>query len=182
MTDIRCYICNEPWDSYGLMNCDVKAWEADAIKSGDGCPCCKSNGFENLELYIKPEPELIGHCYICMVGIEIDQDEYIYCKNIKTFNDPDADFGFVHLNDNLCCTECAKEMTRCYECGKWVHEDSSYYIQDMNVVRCEDCMDDITVCTNCSVTDSSSEMRFVDSKPYCSCCYGPDLEIQNESD
>jgi hypothetical protein len=62
------------------------------------------------------------------------------------------------------------------------NEDNSYYLQDINEVRCEDCMDDITCCYACGQADKSSEMRFVDSNPYCSYCYGPDLEIQNESD
>jgi hypothetical protein len=182
MTDIHCAICNEPWDSYGLINGDVKAWEADNIKNGYGCPCCKTKGFEPAELYGITSPELIGHCHICLVGLEIDKNRYEYRKGIKTLIDPDTSDLYALVDDKFCCLACYAELTTCDICGKWVNKENTFYDQNKNEERCEDCMDDVTTCTNCQESDESSKMRFVDSKPYCSSCYGPDMEIQNESD
>jgi len=39
--DIRCVVCGEPWDSYGIRNGDMEKWEADLFNVGSGCPCCK---------------------------------------------------------------------------------------------------------------------------------------------
>lgn len=182
MSDIHCDCCGEPWDSFGLMNGDVKAWEADYIREGYGCPCCLTKGFSRSELYLKPTPELIGHCHLCLLGLEIDQDRYEYRKGIKTLIDPDVSDLYEFVDDQLCCLACKAELTTCDICKKWVNKENTIYNQNMNQEICEDCMDEVTTCESCFESDLSSTMRFVDSKPYCSSCYGPDLEIQNESD
>lgn len=41
MSDIRCVVCGEPWDAYGVSHGDMYAWEADLFRKGAGCPCCK---------------------------------------------------------------------------------------------------------------------------------------------
>lgn len=41
MSDIRCVVCGEPWDAYGISHGDMLAWEADLFRKGAGCPCCK---------------------------------------------------------------------------------------------------------------------------------------------
>jgi hypothetical protein len=45
--DIKCVVCGEPWDSYGVNHGDMLSWEAKLFKSGAGCPSCEgeSNGF-----------------------------------------------------------------------------------------------------------------------------------------
>lgn len=45
--DIKCVVCGEPWDSYGVTHGDMLAWEAKLFKAGAGCPCCEgeSNGW-----------------------------------------------------------------------------------------------------------------------------------------
>lgn len=45
--DIKCVVCGEPWDSYGIRHGDMLPWEADLFRKGAGCPCCKGepNGF-----------------------------------------------------------------------------------------------------------------------------------------
>jgi hypothetical protein len=178
MPDIHCKICNEPWDSYGLSHGDVKAWEADLIRKGFGCPCC----LEKKEQYIKPPSLLIGYCYSCSKEITIDQDEFIYNGDKKELINNDILEYLKYIDNNLYCLNCAADMTTCDICGKWVNKENTFYNQDRNEERCEDCMDDITSCSSCGETDISSNMRFVDFKPYCSSCYGPDMEIQNESD
>lgn len=40
MGDIRCAVCNEPWDSYGVRNGDMEPEDADKFLRGKGCPSC----------------------------------------------------------------------------------------------------------------------------------------------
>lgn len=39
--DIKCIVCGEPWDAYGVSNGDMAKWEAELFRKGAGCPCCK---------------------------------------------------------------------------------------------------------------------------------------------
>lgn len=54
MSDIRCVVCGEPWDSYGVTHGDMLQWEAKLFRAGAGCPACKGepNGWI---------PETISH-------------------------------------------------------------------------------------------------------------------------
>lgn len=53
--DIRCVVCGEPWDAYGVRHGDMEKWEAELFRAGAGCPCCEG---------VKPEggwsPETIS--------------------------------------------------------------------------------------------------------------------------
>lgn len=40
MGDIRCRMCGEPWDSYGVRNGDMTEAEAEKFLAGEGCPSC----------------------------------------------------------------------------------------------------------------------------------------------
>ena len=40
MGDIRCAICGEPWDAYGVFHGDMTAEESKRFLKGLGCPCC----------------------------------------------------------------------------------------------------------------------------------------------
>jgi hypothetical protein len=48
MSDTRCVVCGEPWDSYGITHGDMFPWEAKLFKAGAGCPSCQGipNGWE----------------------------------------------------------------------------------------------------------------------------------------
>jgi hypothetical protein len=177
MADIHCAICSEPWDNFGLDNGDVKAWEADMIRKGYGCPCC--SGEDGKENYVKPPSLLHGNCKCCGKNCEIDQNNITLKKKIPIY---DLDENWIYLFDDLYCFACYDRLVNCKECGKLIHEENSYFIQSLFLTLCEDCMDKVDTCTYCQETDLSRNMRYVDSKPYCSGCYGPDMEIQNESD
>lgn len=41
--DIKCVVCGEPWDAWGVRHGDMRAWEADLFDKGAGCPCCKGD-------------------------------------------------------------------------------------------------------------------------------------------
>ena len=47
MSDIRCVVCGEPWDSYGVNHGDMLAWEARLFRAGQGCPCCEGQAPEH---------------------------------------------------------------------------------------------------------------------------------------
>jgi len=40
MSDVRCAICSEPWDLYGVLHGDMEPWERDRFLAGEGCPSC----------------------------------------------------------------------------------------------------------------------------------------------
>jgi hypothetical protein len=47
MSDIRCIVCGEPWDAYGVSHGDMLPWETRLFRAGAGCPACKGtpNGY-----------------------------------------------------------------------------------------------------------------------------------------
>lgn len=48
MSDIKCVVCGEPWDAYGVNHStDMMPWETTLFKAGAGCPACEGvgNGF-----------------------------------------------------------------------------------------------------------------------------------------
>ena len=38
--DIRCVVCGEPYEAWGINHGDMMAWETDLFRAGAGCPCC----------------------------------------------------------------------------------------------------------------------------------------------
>lgn len=106
--DVKCVKCGEPWDVYGLKHGDVKAWEADMILKGVGCPCCQ--GIKSKELtilervdnesalegdsieesnscYNVPEHILIHDCENCQSKAFLDQEEIFYDGRDKVIYD-----------------------------------------------------------------------------------------------
>ena len=93
--DIKCVVCKEPWDSYGVDNGDMLPWEAKLFRQGAGCPCCEGIGtytppqtfadiengdgdpMERLSLYEqktrpvweRPNPTILWTCEGC--GVEV---------------------------------------------------------------------------------------------------------------
>lgn len=49
MSDVRCIICGEPWDHYGVKHGDMLEWESKLFLAGAGCPCCKGNPDKKFE-------------------------------------------------------------------------------------------------------------------------------------
>jgi len=39
--DIKCVVCGEPWDAWGVNHGDMSFWEANLFRAGAGCPGCK---------------------------------------------------------------------------------------------------------------------------------------------
>lgn len=75
--DVRCVVCGEPWDSYGVRNGDMLRWEADLFKKGAGCPCCEG---------VKPEGMT-----------ENDEDDLLFDRMVMN---PDED-GDLDLIDTV---------------------------------------------------------------------------------
>jgi hypothetical protein len=46
--DIKCVVCGEPFDAFGVDHGDFLPWEAKLFRAGAGCPCCEGenpNGY-----------------------------------------------------------------------------------------------------------------------------------------
>jgi hypothetical protein len=39
--DIKCVVCGEPWDAYGVTHGDMEPWQAALFRVGAGCPSCE---------------------------------------------------------------------------------------------------------------------------------------------
>lgn len=39
--DVKCVVCGEPWDFYGVNHGDMEKWERELFKKGAGCPYCE---------------------------------------------------------------------------------------------------------------------------------------------
>lgn len=173
MSDIYCKICNEPWDVWGLAHGDVKAWEADMIRKGIGCPCCLQNEKERSPDYIKPNPLILSVCCECGFQFTIDQDEIEYDGTELYYKDKDTIMDHWSILDGrIYCDSCASEFQYCDECNGLVHTDSLYYFQDVNKSFCEDCLDKISSCTNCGTTllDLDDNTVVIDHEVYCVSC------------
>lgn len=48
MSDIKCVVCGEEWEAYGIDHGDLLPWEAKLFKQGAGCPECEGepNGWK----------------------------------------------------------------------------------------------------------------------------------------
>ena len=49
MSDIKCAVCGEPWNAYGVADGDMLRWEADLFRAGAGCPACEGVAPEGVE-------------------------------------------------------------------------------------------------------------------------------------
>lgn len=141
--DTHCAICGEPWDIYGLSHGDVKAWEADAIRAGYGCPCCRQNGKEPTDKYVMPEPRVIAKCSHCETEVKIAQYDIWY--NGKEI---EYDESLVSRlpNNKIVCNDCKESLTQCDECGAFVDEENSVYIQELSACLCDSCHEQLISC------------------------------------
>lgn len=75
MSDIRCAICGEPWDAYGVRHGDMTPPEADLFLQGRGCPDC-SFGRVNVLEEDGVDPVLAGaQRYVDFLGDALDADD-----------------------------------------------------------------------------------------------------------
>ncbi len=102
MSDIRCAICAEPWDSYGVSHGDMLPWETKLFQAGAGCPCCEGE-----------QP----------AGVDSEAGELAHVKDALEHDDPHA---FDRLNAILAASHPATPVwerpadpiVRACPCGK----------------------------------------------------------------
>jgi hypothetical protein len=100
--DVKCVVCGEPWDYYGINHGDMEKWEAELFKKGSGCPCCEGEtehpfepqtifdiGYGDKDPILRlqtwednqegrtpkweePKPELLWECSGC--GVQVERD------------------------------------------------------------------------------------------------------------
>ena len=68
--DILCTRCGEPWDVFSLVD-DMSPEEAEELKAGRCCPCCKHTPDENLH-NINPDGSHIQQALAGILGDDID--------------------------------------------------------------------------------------------------------------
>lgn len=158
----HCLICNEPWDVYGIKHGDMKAWQADLFQLGHGCPCCKGKGNDK---WIKPDPVVAFTCACCEKDITIDPDTVIYNGDQVTFEKPES----FETHDGTICIDCKPQYTKC-ECGKLIHQDETFFFQDLNKAVCEDCAQFYQSCEKCGCTTGPGEVNHYNGKYYCDPC------------
>lgn len=49
MSDVRCLVCGEFWNYWGLYHGELMAWETDALREGRGCPACHGHSDESYQ-------------------------------------------------------------------------------------------------------------------------------------
>lgn len=75
MADIKCAVCGEPWDAYGVRYGDMAPWEAKLFRAGAGCPCCKGvvpPGGDHVEDHMKS---------LILDGAADDPDSFVLTTN-----------------------------------------------------------------------------------------------------
>ena len=205
--DVLCSKCGEPWNSYGLLHGDVRAWESALIRAGAGCPSCLGQKSRSLKLsellsnddalegnyapkevepeYKKPEPHKAFECEDCgKLGL-IDQDE-IWLDGLRLYtwtNDSEKVFldeikkhkqhyGFKKINGKTLCNECARDYSKCNECGKFVGSKDSV-CHEMRTI-CMDCYEtEFSSCNQCGQVYNIDETTFasVNGQSYCEHCF-----------
>jgi hypothetical protein len=103
--DIKCTVCGEPWEAYGIGHGDMLPWQATLFRAGAGCPSCEGvlpdrpfepetisdvengdgdpmeriNAYENRDnrpAWKAPDPVLLYKCDACGVEVCEDPSEY----------------------------------------------------------------------------------------------------------
>lgn len=76
MSDIRCGVCGEPYDAWGVRNGDMARWEAELFRKGAGCPCCEGEGPEGAST---EEQEEIAVAHVRTRVIDTPWDDDVDC-------------------------------------------------------------------------------------------------------
>ena len=184
MSDTHCLVCSEPWDIYGLAHGDVKAWEADCIRRGFGCPACKGG---ELGLNYKPEEDRIsiGHCTDCDRSHYIDVNEVYYDGSQKIIYHNSGNVNLSNLDDvmryleieedwgcvdeDIKCKHCMENYTLCNGCNDWVSTDDCYNVDCESF--CEDCYCELFErCENCDNDIDRNNTVWFDDMCWCEPC------------
>ena len=139
----------------------------------------------------------ICHCEECGEKYSIDVNKIYYSGKEKIIY---GDLGFYCLNESsdiesyiklesdwaridgkLMCQTCFNKYQECDECGGLFHEDETFYIQNMDKVFCETCMNNIiSHCESCEEDYRNTELQEFENQWLCPSCYkeaGVDCEI-----
>lgn len=142
--DIKCVVCGEPWDSYGIKHGDMSPWEAVLFRAGAGCPSCEgvSNGwtpstFDDIENgdedpmvrliqaenvadrppWKRPDDVVKWTCEACDTAIVVDSDDgetFARGRNGYRLNRGGGEYDCHDVAGHKVC-ECCVET--CDDCG-----------------------------------------------------------------
>ncbi len=184
MNDTHCLVCSEPWDIYGLAHGDVKAWEADCIVRGFGCPSCAGG---ELGLNYKPieDSAFLCECNDCNDVHNIDINDIYFdgtekiihhnsgnvnitnAEDIQRYMGIEEDWGII--DGNLICNRCMENYTMCDACSQTISSDDAYCVDCESF--CESCYDELFGrCETCDETVPNDDLCVFDDWYWCSSC------------
>tara|TARA_Y100000401_G_C8306293_1_gene217140 strand:- start:109 stop:603 length:495 start_codon:yes stop_codon:yes gene_type:complete len=163
--DVRCAVCEEPWDRYGVFNGDMYEWERDLFLAGAGCPCCKggSSDSEDRPSWERPPDQLLKECECCGVKLKrcvVDKEYYLVHDQIfpAAYNDClDPALWSSHAGIECVCPDC---QVNCSDCEVDLIKDAEPY--------------DGGICYN--------EHDYRGSFPLCVDCYCNQLDEEEDSE
>lgn len=170
MSDIRCVVCGEPWNAYGVSHGDMCTWEAKLFRLGAGCPSCEGtpNGWEPKSIFDvengdedpisrimaservangtkvewkRPEDPVLWTCDDCGHSVKRDLDsEEIYMTG-HTYSRYEPDEEPEHTFHSG-RKVCADCYETCTNCSEPIEPGTeSFYTQEHDVkLCCEDCL------------------------------------------
>ena len=141
--DVRCAVCGEPWERYGLFNGDMYKWERDLFLAGAGCPCCEggSSDSEDRPSWERPPDKVLKECECCGLVLKrcvVEGDCYLVHELFpaKYISCEDPALWSSHAGMECVCPECQVNCSDCeadlvkgadlYD-GGIVYDEHDYY-------------------------------------------------------
>ena len=125
-----------------------------------------------------------SHRYVCAdCGSVIDEDEAHYidgeyycddcaywCNCCEAYHRMEETYvnGYGYI-----CEDCLREnFVCCEDCGEWIHNDDSYWIEGSGYSVCRSCLDKhYTMCSNCEEYFPNDEIEEHEGHMFCPDCY-----------
>lgn len=160
MSDIRCVVCGEPWNAWGVRHGDMLPWQATLFRAGAGCPSCEGvepstpfepstladieNGDEDPMVRLnqienraqrpawrEPEPTILYECAACHVVV----------MDTSAIDAPDVDDDYAQLS--------VRNPPKCY------YRDLAYHV--MRNHTADEVRNGVTLCTGDKVCPACEE-------------------------
>ncbi len=196
MADIRCAVCGEPWDAYGVRHGDMKPWEAVLFRAGAGCPACEGTSdrdhtVEHMESLILDDADDDPDSFALTINPEAKRPKWTRPPDVvlwecagcdsKIVGDvdwaPDSEFyrGWSLRSANR--DRYAQRDRHGNHIGRWSDDpEDQFKIEGKNycpacATTCDDCGKDV-FCSNESATDTQ----------LCSDSYDPGMSFADPRD
>lgn len=165
--DIRCSVCGEPWDAYGVNNGDMLPWEAKLFNQCAGCPSCEGVKPANVnedDVWIDSLQDRLlnglddyGQQDLLIENPEGDDrpkwerpedKELWHCDHcgVKVFENADDGEKYTKGDDHIC-----RELDHAEEYDPVLERDGHQYCHAC-VVTCDNCSEQYVEDDDCTYT------------------------------